>query len=74
MKSPAGCRSSGHETAGVDCCGCIIAIVEGSNVELRCNELRSRYVCHTDRITLTRSDGMNGFRMNGKTSRPSVSV
>jgi DNA-directed RNA polymerase subunit RPC12/RpoP len=27
-----------HETAGVDCCGCIIAVVEGSNVELRCNE------------------------------------
>jgi hypothetical protein len=29
----------GHEeVTGVDCCGCIIAAVEGSNVELRCNE------------------------------------
>ena len=28
-----------HETiAGVDCCGCIVAAVEGINVELRCNE------------------------------------
>jgi hypothetical protein len=28
-----------HESvAGVDCCGCIIAAVEGSNVDLRCNE------------------------------------
>jgi hypothetical protein len=27
-----------HETAGADCCGCIVAAVEGSNVELRCNE------------------------------------
>jgi predicted RNA-binding Zn-ribbon protein involved in translation (DUF1610 family) len=28
-----------HETAaGVDCCGCIVAVVEGNNVELRCNE------------------------------------
>jgi len=28
-----------HETvAGIDCCGCIIAAVDGSNVELRCNE------------------------------------
>jgi hypothetical protein len=28
-----------HETiAGVDCCGCIVAAVEGTNVELRCNE------------------------------------
>ena len=28
-----------HSTvAGVDCCGCIIAAVEGTNVELRCNE------------------------------------
>jgi hypothetical protein len=28
-----------HETApGVDCCGCIIAAVDGTNVELRCNE------------------------------------
>ena len=27
-----------HEAAGVDCCACIIAVVEGRNVELRCNE------------------------------------
>jgi hypothetical protein len=28
-----------HESvAGVDCCGCIIAAVEGSSVEPRCNE------------------------------------
>ena len=27
-----------HESAGVDCCGCMIAAVEGSNVELRCNK------------------------------------
>jgi hypothetical protein len=27
-----------EEVTGVDCCGCIIAAVEGSNVELRCNE------------------------------------
>ncbi len=27
-----------EEITGVDCCGCIIAAVEGSNVELRCNE------------------------------------
>jgi hypothetical protein len=27
-----------HETAGVDCGGCIIAAVDGTNVELRCNE------------------------------------
>jgi hypothetical protein len=28
-----------HESVtGVDCCGCIIAGVEGSNVELRCND------------------------------------
>jgi hypothetical protein len=27
-----------HETAGVECCGCIIAAVDGSNVELRCDE------------------------------------
>jgi hypothetical protein len=27
-----------HEAAGVDCCGCIIASVDGTNVELRCNE------------------------------------
>jgi hypothetical protein len=24
--------------AGIDCCGCIIAAVEGRTVELRCNE------------------------------------
>jgi hypothetical protein len=28
-----------HETvSAVDCCGCIVAAVEGTNVELRCNE------------------------------------
>jgi hypothetical protein len=27
-----------HEEAAVDCCGCIVADVDGSNVELRCNE------------------------------------
>jgi hypothetical protein len=28
-----------HESVpGVECCGCIIATVEGTNVELRCNE------------------------------------
>src|SRR4029453_3101036 len=27
-----------HDTAGVECCGCIIAAVDGTNVELRCNE------------------------------------
>jgi hypothetical protein len=27
-----------HETGGVECCGCIIAAVDGTNVELRCNE------------------------------------
>jgi hypothetical protein len=27
-----------HETTGVDCCGCIVAAVDGNNVELRCNE------------------------------------
>src|SRR5260370_36424542 len=27
-----------HGSAGVDCCGCIVAAVEGTNVELRCNE------------------------------------
>jgi ssDNA-binding Zn-finger/Zn-ribbon topoisomerase 1 len=28
-----------HEKVpGVDCCGCIIAVVEGNKVELRCNE------------------------------------
>ena len=27
-----------HETASADCCGCIVAAVEGTSVELRCNE------------------------------------
>jgi hypothetical protein len=28
-----------HETiSGVDCCGCIVAAVEGTHLELRCNE------------------------------------
>src|SRR6185436_10924995 len=27
-----------HEIGGVECCGCIIAAVDGTNVELRCNE------------------------------------
>jgi hypothetical protein len=27
-----------HEDAGVDCCGCIVAKVDGRNVELQCNE------------------------------------
>ena len=28
-----------HETVtGVDCCGCIMAVVEGTSVELQCNE------------------------------------
>lgn len=27
-----------HSTAGGDCCGCIVAAVDGTNVELRCNE------------------------------------
>jgi hypothetical protein len=27
-----------EEITGVDCCGCIIAAVECTNVELRCNE------------------------------------
>jgi hypothetical protein len=26
-----------HETAGVECCGCIIAAVDGTNVELQLN-------------------------------------
>jgi hypothetical protein len=30
-----------HEAAGVECCGCIVAAVEGDNVELRCNECGS---------------------------------
>jgi hypothetical protein len=27
-----------HESAGVDCCGCIVPIIQGNDVELRCNE------------------------------------
>jgi hypothetical protein len=27
-----------HEIAGVECCGCIIAEVDGGTAELRCNE------------------------------------
>jgi hypothetical protein len=27
-----------HESAGADCCGCIVPVVQGSDVELRCNE------------------------------------
>ena len=27
-----------HESTGVDCCGCIIVKVQGSNAELCCNE------------------------------------
>jgi hypothetical protein len=27
-----------HEAASVDCYGCIVAVVESNNVELRCNE------------------------------------
>ncbi len=27
-----------EEISGVDCCGCVIAAVDGSNVELSCNE------------------------------------
>jgi hypothetical protein len=31
-----------HESVpGIDCCGRIIAAVEGSNIELRCNECGS---------------------------------
>jgi hypothetical protein len=30
-----------HAAAGVECCGCIIAAVDCSNVELRCNECRA---------------------------------
>lgn len=30
-----------HSTAGGDCCGCIIAAVDGSNVELQCNDCRA---------------------------------
>jgi len=27
-----------HESAGVDCCGCIVPKVLGNDAELRCNE------------------------------------
>jgi hypothetical protein len=27
-----------HESAGVDCCGCIVPKIRGNDVELRCNE------------------------------------
>lgn len=27
-----------HESAGVDCCGCVIVAVRGGDAELRCNE------------------------------------
>jgi len=27
-----------HESAGVDCCGCIVVAVTGNDAELRCNE------------------------------------
>ena len=27
-----------HESAGMDCCGCIVPVVQGRDVELRCNE------------------------------------
>lgn len=27
-----------HERTGVDCCGCIVPVVQGRDVELRCNE------------------------------------
>jgi hypothetical protein len=27
-----------HEDTAVDCCGCIVARVDGANVELQCNE------------------------------------
>jgi len=27
-----------HESAGADCCGCIVPVVKGRDVELRCNE------------------------------------
>jgi hypothetical protein len=30
-----------HESAGVDCCGCIVPIIQGKDVELRCNECRA---------------------------------
>src|SRR5215471_14280522 len=30
-----------HESAGVDCCGCIIVVVRGNDAELVCNECRA---------------------------------
>jgi hypothetical protein len=27
-----------HESAGVDCCGCILPVIKNNYVELRCNE------------------------------------
>ena len=30
-----------HESAGVDCCGCIVVVVRGSDAELVCNECRA---------------------------------
>ena len=27
-----------HESAGVDCCGCVVVIVTGNDAELKCNE------------------------------------
>jgi hypothetical protein len=27
-----------HESVGVDCCMCIVPVVQGNDVELRCNE------------------------------------
>jgi hypothetical protein len=38
-----------HSTAGGDCCGCIVAAVVGSNMELRCNEYSAAVgVVHID--------------------------
>ena len=30
-----------HESAGVECCGCIVVIVTGNDAELVCNECGS---------------------------------
>ena len=27
-----------HESAGVDCCGCIVVVVRGNDAELMCDE------------------------------------
>lgn len=27
-----------HESTGADCCSCIVAVIRGNDVELRCNE------------------------------------